>query len=143
MTDLINFTQFRAEISDIDGVLATVGRYTDGIKTGDIDLVRTAFRPDAAMFGYDHDALSAGSIDNLYIWLRENQAEPGQKPGVLRTHVDILDITPSTAVVKITLEYDFPDTDPVRTQYTTDHHCLVKADGQWIIAAKLFHWYNY
>ncbi len=47
-----------------------------------------------------------------------------------------LDMTPTTAVVRVTMENDAPGGD------YTDYHTLIKIDGTWKIVAKLFHEYQ-
>ena len=139
----MNFAEYKNKLSDYEEVLSVIGEYVSGLKSGNIDQVQRAFHKDAIMYGYDRDDLMCGSIDNLYKWLEKGKADTNNKGGELRTHIDVLDITPTTAVARVTLEYDFAGTDPVRTQYTTDYHSLIKVDGKWVVIAKLFHWYNY
>ena len=42
------------------------------------------------MYGFDKGALLGGSIDNLYTFVKNHGPAPQ-----LRTHIDVLDITPN------------------------------------------------
>ena len=130
-----SFTKYGNALGDYEDVVAAVGKYVAGLKSGNIDELEQAFHNDATMYGFDKGALLGGSIDNLYTFVRNHGPAPQ-----LRTHIDVLDITPTTAVARVTLEYDVPGTN--YTEYTTDYHSLIKIDGKWVIIAKLFHFYN-
>ena len=73
--------------------------------------------------------LGAGSIENLYTAV---DAVGGDEKAKAR--IDVLDVSGTVATVRVELE-DWH-------QLTfTDYHSLIKIDGQWKIAAKVFHQY--
>ncbi|KAJ6113336.1 hypothetical protein N7523_006653 [Penicillium sp. IBT 18751x] len=83
------------------------------------------------MYGYYKGELTAGPIKNLYDYIERFGASPNQN-----THLDVLAITPTTAVVKVDMEGEITG-----TPYT-DFHTLIKMDGTWTIIAKVFHAYD-
>jgi hypothetical protein len=118
--------------SEYESVVAAVNVYLDALRAGSTDLLTRAFREDASMHGLDANGkVAGGSFKALFEFIKQFGASPN-----LRAHVDVLSITPSTAVAKIDMEQA---TGP--TPNYTDYHSLIKEDGKWRIAAKLFHAY--
>lgn len=117
--------------SDYDAVVAAVQAYVDGLKSGSISDLSKAFHPDAVMYGFTNGALMGGPIINLYGFVEKN----GRATEV-STRIDILAITPTTAVVRVDMEKDVIGLD------YTDFHSLLKQDGTWRIIAKVFHAYE-
>jgi hypothetical protein len=54
----------------------------------------------------------------------------------IKTRIDVLAITPTTAVVRVDMEKD-----AIGSNYT-DFHTLIKIDGTWHIIAKVYHMYE-
>lgn len=120
--------------SDYDAVAATVQRYIDGMRKGSSQFMSTAFHRDATMYGFVGKNLFSGPIQNLY-----NVVDQGGEAPNLKARLDILDITQTTAVVRVDMEQD-----AFNTSYT-DFHSLLKEGGEWKILHKVFHsvspWY--
>lgn len=116
---------------DYHDVVATVQAYVDGLRVGSSDDVSQAFHPDAVMYGFTNGKLLGGSISNLYDFVREGGAAPD-----IQTRLDVLAITPTTAVVRVDMEKD-----AIGAGYT-DFHTLLKQDGQWRVIAKVYHQYE-
>jgi hypothetical protein len=74
---------------------------------------------------------SAAPIKNLYDFVEKNGTAPD-----IKTQIDILAITPTTAVVRVDMEKD-----AIGADYT-DFHTLIKIDGTWRIIAKVYHMYD-
>lgn len=117
--------------ADYDAVVATVQGYVEGLKTGEIAQLKKTFHENAIMYGFSPDGLLEGSINNLYTFVEQYGTAPN-----IATHLDVLDITPTTAVVRVTMENDAAGCD------YTDYHSLIKIDGTWKVIAKLFHLYD-
>ncbi|TXN22630.1 nuclear transport factor 2 family protein [Methylobacterium sp. WL9] len=117
--------------SDYDAVVATVQAYVDGLKSGSVADLSKAFHGDAVMYGFTNGALMGGPITNLYDFVEKNG-----KATEVRTRIDILAITPTTAVVRVDMEKDVIGLD------YTDFHSLLKQDGTWRIIAKVYHAYE-
>ena len=117
--------------SDYDAVVATAQAYVDGLHAGDPDAVMTAFHDDAVMFGFTNGELLGGTARNLHGFVADNGAAPD-----IKTRIDVLAITPTTAVVRVDMEKD-----AIGADYT-DFHTLLKQDGTWKIVAKTYHQYE-
>ena len=117
--------------SDYEAVVATAQTYVDGLRVGDADATMTAFHDDAVMFGFTDGKLLGGTARNLHAFIQENGTAPD-----IKTRIDVLAITPTTAVVRIDMEKD-----AIGADYT-DFHTLLKQDGAWKIVAKTYHQYE-
>ncbi|MFD2937460.1 nuclear transport factor 2 family protein [Spirosoma flavum] len=112
-------------------VIATVQAYVDGLHVGSSQGVSQAFHPDAVMYGFTNGQLLGGPISNLYEFVKEN----GDAPAI-QTRIDVLAITPTTAVVRVDMEQD-----AIGADYT-DFHTLLKQEGRWLVIAKVYHQYG-
>lgn len=116
--------------SEYDAVVKTVQTYVDGLAAGDNNIMRQAFHKDATMYGFIADKLLGGPIQNLYGYVDS----VGKAPN-LKARLDVLGITPTTAVVKVGMEKDASGNN------YTDFHTLIKLDNKWTIIGKTFHTY--
>lgn len=116
---------------DFEDVVATVAKYVEGLRVGNIDSLTQAFHMDAVMYGFTNGELLGGSIKNLYDFVGKNGSAPD-----IKTRLDVLTITPTTAVVRVDMEND-----AIGVDYT-DFHTLIKLDGTWHIIAKVYHMYE-
>ncbi|KAM5344522.1 hypothetical protein ACJ41O_013058 [Fusarium nematophilum] len=106
--------------------------YCNGSYKGDTSLLAKAFHKDATMYGFMLTGeLLGGPVSNLYDFINEH----GDAPHI-KTRIDVIGITPTTAVVKVDMEKDAADHD------YTDFHTMMKFDGEWKIIAKVFHTYE-
>ena len=117
--------------NDYEDVVATVSKYIDGLHAGSVTNISQAFHNDAVMYGFTNDKLLGGPIKNLYDFVEKNGTAPD-----IKTHIDVLAITPTTAVVRVDMEKD-----AIGADYT-DFHTLIKLDGTWLIIAKVYHMYE-
>ena len=83
------------------------------------------------MYGFTNGELLGGPIKNLYDFVATNGTAPD-----IKTRIDVLSLTPTTAVVRVAMEKD-----AIGADYT-DFHTLIKLDGTWRIIAKTFHMYE-
>jgi hypothetical protein len=116
---------------DFEDVVATVAKYVEGLRVGDIATLTQAFHKDAVMYGLTNGELLGGPIQNLYDFVKKNGAAPD-----IKTRLDVLAITPTTAVVRVDMENDVIGAD------YTDFHTLIKLDGTWHIIAKVYHMFE-
>jgi len=128
---MMSVNQNSNAVQDYEDVLAVVKGYVEGLKTGNVEQLKKTFHQDAVMYGHLQNGLSEGSIDNLYTYV----AEFGKAPNI-RTHLDVLHKTATTAIVRVEMESDAANED------FTDYHSLIKIDGEWKVVAKLFHLYQ-
>lgn len=117
--------------SDYEAVVATAQAYVDGLRVGDADATMSAFHQDAVMFGFTNGKLLGGTARNLHGFVAEHGAAPD-----IKIRIDVLAITPTTAVVRVDMEKD-----AIGADYT-DFHTLLKQDGAWKIVAKTYHQYE-
>lgn len=113
---------------DHEAVLATAQRYVDGVRTGSVEGVASAFHRDAVMYGLADGALAGGPIQALYDFMETHGNAPG-----LTGHLEVLAITPTTAVVRVDL-----GNDALGNNYT-DYLTLIKIDEAWKVMAKVYH----
>ncbi|GKZ27075.1 hypothetical protein AbraIFM66951_004535 [Aspergillus brasiliensis] len=118
--------------SEFDEVIATVMKYVDGLRIGDSKHVAQAFHKEAIMYGLHGSNVLGGHIKNLYDFVDHH----GKSPDI-KVRLDVLAITPTTAVVRVDMEKDAMGAD------YTDFHTLIKLDGKWEIVGKVFHLYEH
>lgn len=114
--------------SEYNAVIAVAEKYVDGLRTGSPERLEEAFHQDAVMYGFTNGELLGGSIGNLYEFVRDN----GKAPNIT-TRLDVLAITPSTAVVRVDMEQD-----AIGADYN-DYLTLIRIDGAWKVIAKVYH----
>ncbi|XXF79296.1 nuclear transport factor 2 family protein [Myxococcaceae bacterium GXIMD 01537] len=113
---------------DFEDVIATASKYVEGLRVGSPEGVAEAFHKDAVMYGFTHGKLLGGPIQNLYDFVRKN----GKAPDI-KTRLDVLAITPTTAVVRVDMEKD-----AIGADYN-DFLTLIRIDGAWKVIAKVYH----
>ena len=118
-------------VQDYDDVISVVGGYVNGLKSGSVAELKKTFHDNAVMYGFTSEKLLGGSINNLYTYV-----EARGKAENIKTRLDVLPMTPTTAVVRVEMENDAAGGD------FTDYHSLIKIDGKWKVVAKLFHLYE-
>lgn len=116
---------------DYADAVATVTKYVEGLRVGNVAALAEAFHKDAVMYGFTNGELLGGPIKNLYDFVETNGTAPD-----IKTRIDVLAITPTTAVVRVDMEKD-----AIGADYT-DFHTLIKLDGAWRIIAKTYHMYE-
>lgn len=116
-----------ATTSDYDAIAATIQRYVDGGKTGQTDLMKTAFHEGATMYGYIGPELLGGPIQNLFDWNDSNGAAPD-----IQSRIASIDIMETVASVRLEL-------DNWTGHKFTDMFTLLKVDGEWKIISKVFY----
>ena len=117
--------------SEYEDVKAALDGYLEGLVTGDFIRITDSFWDNATMHGFTSDGLTEGSYRNLDPYVAQFGAAPASV-----THLDVLAITPTSAVVRIDMENAADGTD------YTDFHTLLKQDGTWKVIAKVFHQYG-
>ena len=114
--------------SEYNAVIATANQYVEGLRVGSAEVVAQAFHKDAVMFGFTNGELLGGPIKNLFDFVQKN----GDAPQIT-TRLDVLAITPTTAVVRVDMEKD-----AIGADYN-DYLTLIKIDGTWKVIAKVYH----
>ena len=114
--------------ADYAAVIAVAQKYVDGLRAGSVEGVAEAFHQNAVMYGFTNGELMGGPIENLYSFVRQN----GEAPQIT-TRLDVLAITPTTAVVRVDMEKD-----AIGADYN-DYLTLIKMVGNWQVIAKVYH----
>ena len=114
--------------ADYTSVVAVAQKYVDGLRIGSVPHIAEAFHADAVMYGYTNGALLGGPIANLYEFVTQNGKAP-----LIAAHLDVLAITPTTAVVRVDMEQD-----AIGADYN-DYLTLIKIAGNWQVIAKVYH----
>ena len=114
--------------SEYNSVIATANQYVEGLRVGSAEGVAQAFHKDAVMYGFTNGELLGGPIKNLFDFVQKNGSAPE-----ITTRLDVLAITPTTAVVRVDMEQD-----AIGADYN-DYLTLIKIDGAWKVIAKVYH----
>ncbi|MBX9574673.1 MAG: nuclear transport factor 2 family protein [Caulobacteraceae bacterium] len=117
-----------AEVAAVDaGVRAPLEAYLRGHATGSQDEFRSAFHPDAELWGTRNGTLIRMTgeeyVGRASGGLAADEAER-------RRWIESVDVVGDTAVAKIVLDYP--------TVRFTDWMTLMKIDGRWLIVNKAF-----
>ncbi|MBJ7263656.1 MAG: nuclear transport factor 2 family protein [Burkholderiaceae bacterium] len=121
--------QKKASVSEYRNVKDTIAKYIDSLRTGSVDRLTDTFHKNAVTYGTVDGGLVGGADTNpVADFIRVN----GKSPDI-EAHIDVLDITPSTAVVRVVTENDAIGTDCI--EYLT----LIKLSEAWAVVAKVFH----
>lgn len=116
---------------EYDAVIATANQYVEGLRTGNAQSVAQAFHQDAVMYGFTNGELLGGPINKLFDFVAKNGGAPQ-----ITTRLDVLAITPSTAVVRVDMEND-----AIGADYN-DCLTLIKIEGVWKVIAKVYHQFD-
>ncbi len=117
-------------MSDQDAIRAVVQTYLDGLYEGDADKLAQAFHPTSALTQWWEGELKIVPRDT---WLQAVRNRPSPKAQGLARSDEIVSIAqhgPEMAVV--TLRCAIPP------RYFTDALSLLKIDGRWQVAQKVF-----
>jgi len=114
--------------AEYNAVIATANQYVEGLRVGSAEGVAQAFHKDAVMYGFTNGELLGGPIKNLFDFVQKN----GDAPEIT-TRLDVLAITPTTAVVRVDMEND-----AIGADYN-DYLTLIKIDATWKVIAKVYH----
>jgi hypothetical protein len=125
---LISPVALAAQQSDEAAVRAVITTYFRGHATGIADTMRAAFLPSAHIEGIRGGAFTSWPVDQYVAGFRGQPA--ADEASRVRT-IDAVDVSGSAAMVKATLRHG-------ATTFT-DYFVLLKVDGQWKIANKVYH----
>ena len=114
--------------AEYDAVIAVAQHYVDSLRIGNVEGLAQAFHKDAIMYGFTNGELLGGPISNLFGFVEQH----GKAPDIT-TRLDVLAITPTTAVVRVDME-----TDAIGADYN-DYLTLIRIAGAWQVIAKVYH----
>jgi hypothetical protein len=117
-----------AQQSDEGAVRQVINTYFRGHATGIPDTMRAAFLPTAHIEGIRNGTFTSWTVDQYVGGFRGQPA--ADEASRVRT-IDQVDVSGSAATAKATLKHG-------ATTFT-DYFVLLKVDGQWRIANKVYH----
>lgn len=110
-----------------EAIAGVMGKYVEGARTGEVDVLKPAFHENATIHGYVGPDLFGGPIQMFYDWHQEN----GPAADV-QSRITSIDVAGSIATVRIEL-------DNWTGHRFTDQFTLLCIDGEWKIISKVFH----
>src|SRR5918998_3303040 len=114
--------------ADAQQIRNVVGVYFRGHATANADTMRAAFLPTAHIEGIRNGSFTSWTVDQYVANFRGTPAADESS----RTRViDVIDKSGTAAMVKATLKHG-------ATTFT-DYFVLLKSDGKWLIANKVYH----
>jgi hypothetical protein len=116
------------ESADESAVRQVIGTYFRGHATGQADTMRAAFLPTAHIEGLRNGAFVSWTVDQYVAGFRGQPA--ADESSRVRT-IDVVDVSRTGAMVRATLKHG-------ATTFT-DYFVLLKVDGNWRIANKVYH----
>lgn len=116
--------------STLNSIGKTIQTYFDGMHFGDTSRLRSAFHPDAFLFGYYHGEFSRMSFED---WMSEVEGmdKPSETGEVFDMVIVSIDVTGPTAQVKVAELY-------AGVRYTA-YLSLMIVEENWKIVNKLYH----
>jgi hypothetical protein len=117
-----------AQDTDDAQIRQVIGVYFRGHATGNADTMRAAFLPTAHIEGIRNGTFSSWTVDQYLAGFRGTPA-PDEATRV-RT-IDSIDRSGTAAMARATLKHG-------ATTFT-DYFVLLKVDGKWLIANKVYH----
>jgi hypothetical protein len=117
-------------ITETGAIREAVNLYIEGIRNGDVELLRSAFHPKAMMYGSGANSTTIVEIEGLFGFVAANQ--PPVKTGEPH-HCTITAIRNSgnTAIVEMTEEAAFGNN-------YINYFQLLKIDEKWVIVSKAY-----
>lgn len=115
--------------SDCEEIIAAVKKYLEASSQGDASIMALYFHKDAVIFwGGDQPDEHGHEIQGFFDFINKSGPDTDKNPPY---HIDILDMTETTAVTKVVEKW--------QGKLFTDYHTFVKTPKGWQITAKLFH----
>lgn len=115
---------------ELESIRQVAEKYVEGCHTGNIALLRSAFHPQAMMYGVSQETLVVAPIEGLYAYLEAK--EPPSKTGEPhQCFISDIRYDGAAAIVEIVQESCYGN------DYT-NYFLLLKVDGEWLIVSKSY-----
>lgn len=113
-------------------VAQVASNYVEALRIGSIEMLTDIFHKDSVTYGtVNSDLVGGGSSNPAAEFIKINGKSPE-----LDSHIDVLDITPTTAVVRIIMEKDATGSN------CNENLLLIKLNQGWTVIAKVFHQFD-
>ena len=119
-----------AQSSDADtrAIRDVIGVYFRGHATANPDTMRAAFLPTAHIEGLRSGAFVSWTVDQ---YVANFRGQPAADEASRTRTIDVIDVSGTAAMAKATLKHG-------ATTFT-DYFVLLKSEGKWLIANKVYH----
>jgi hypothetical protein len=114
--------------ADSQAIREIIGVYFRGHATANPDTMRAAFMPTAHIEGLRNGAFVSWTVDQ---YVGNFRGQPAADEASRTRVVDVVDVSGTAAMAKATLTHG-------ATTFT-DYFVLLKSDGKWLIANKVYH----
>ena len=114
--------------ADENGIREAINHYIEGMRTGDVEVLRQGFHQQAVLCGYLGDEMIAAPIEGLYDWVNSNPA-PVTSGEAFDCVVLSLEITGRVASAKVRETHEGA---------VIDYFHLLKDGDRWWIVSKLW-----
>ena len=115
---------------ELQAITSTINFYIDGLYSGNIEILRKAFHPQAMMYGVNGNAVTIVEIEGLYAFVSANN--PPSKTGELhQCFITSIQHDGNAAAVEMIEESSYGN------DYT-NYFQLLKIDGKWLIVSKAY-----
>ena len=128
LTSILAHPGHAQDDEDVKQIRQVIGVYFRGHATANADTMRAAFLPTAHIEGIRNGAFTSWTVDQ---YVANFRGTPAQDESGRTRAIDVVDKTGTAAMVKATLEHG-------ATTFT-DYFVLLKSDGKWLIANKVYH----
>lgn len=113
--------------NEYNEVVNIATKYVEALRIGSVDMLADIFHKDCVTYGTVNGQLMGGANNPTADFIKNY----GESPDIV-SHIDVLDITPTTAVVRIVMAKDAVDSD------CNDYLTFIKLDQGWKVIAKVF-----
>ena len=117
-----------AQDNDSAQIRQVIGVYFRGHATANADTMRTAFLPTAHIEGIRNGTFTSWTVDQYVAGFR---GTPAPDEATRTRVIDVVDVSGTAAMARATLKHG-------ATTFT-DYFVLLKSDGKWLIANKVYH----
>ena len=115
-------------LSAESGIREAINCYIEGMRTGNVEVLRQGFHQQAILCGYLGDEMIAAPIEGLFDWVNSNPA-PGTTGEAFDCEVLSLEITGRVASAKVRETHEGA---------VIDYFQLLKHEDRWRIVSKLW-----
>ncbi len=116
---------------EYNNVVKLAAKYVEALRIGSVDMLADIFHKDCVTYGTVNGELMGGAGNPTADFI----INYGKSPAIV-SRIDVLDITPTTAVVRIVMEKDAVGSD------CNDYLSFIKIDKGWTVIAKVFHQFD-
>lgn len=114
--------------ADTKAIRDVIGVYFRGHATANPDTMRAAFLPTAHIEGLRNGAFVSWTVDQ---YVGNFRGQPAADEASRTRVIDVVDVSGTAAMARATLKHG--------ATIFTDYFVLLKSDGRWLIANKVYH----